>query len=445
MKLVYDVNERPKFSKNLVFGFQQLLAIIAATMLVPVLMNAATGTELLSQAAALFGAGIGTLVYILFTKRKSPVFLGSSFAFISPLIGATTFGAFGIIIGAVVAGLVGTKGVEKLLPPVVIGPTVALIGLSLCSSAISNVTTAPTGEYNLICILVGLITFGVTVLASVKGTKGMKLIPFIIGIAAGYLAGSIFTVIGNLTDTAYLKIIDYSPIVNNFKPIEFASFIALPKFTFVEAFDEIMNGTSAVKTFADVISIVVLFAPVTFVVFAEHIADHENLSSVIGHDLIKDPGLKRTVLGDGIGSIAGALFGGCPNTTYGESVGCVAITGNASVSTTVMTAFMAILLSFCAPFVAFVNTIPTCVIGGICIALYGFIAVSGLKMLSKVDLGESENLYVVSAILVTGIGGLVLNFGSVEISSIATALIVGIIIKLIVGKKKDAKEETIEK
>ena len=456
MKLVYDVNERPKFSKNLVFGFQQLLAIIAATMLVPVLVNAATGTELLSQAAALFGAGIGTLVYILFTKRKSPVFLGSSFAFISPLIGATAFGAFGIIIGAVVAGLVyavialvihfvGTKWVEKLLPPVVIGPTVALIGLSLCSSAISNVTTAPTGEYNLICILVGLITFGVTVLASVKGTKGMKLIPFIIGIAAGYLAGSIFTVIGNLTDTAYLKIIDYSPIVNNFKPIEFASFIALPKFTFVEAFDEIMNGTSAVKTFADVISIVMLFAPVTFVVFAEHIADHENLSSVIGHDLIKDPGLKRTVLGDGIGSIAGALFGGCPNTTYGESVGCVAITGNASVSTTVMTAFMAILLSFCAPFVAFVNTIPTCVIGGICIALYGFIAVSGLKMLSKVDLGESENLYVVSAILVTGIGGLVLNFGSVEISSIATALIVGIIIKLIVGKKKDAKEETIEK
>ena len=155
MKLVYDVNERPKFSKNLVFGFQQLLAIIAATMLVPVLVNAATGTELLSQAAALFGAGIGTLVYILFTKRKSPVFLGSSFAFISPLIGATAFGAFGIIIGAVVAGLVyavialvihfvGTKWVEKLLPPVVIGPTVALIGLSLCSSAISNVTTAPT-------------------------------------------------------------------------------------------------------------------------------------------------------------------------------------------------------------------------------------------------------------------------------------------------------------
>lgn len=443
MKLVYDVQDKPKFRANLVFAFQQLLAIIAATLLVPTLVNSICGEVVLDQAAALLGAGVGTLVYVLFTKRKSPVFLGSSFAFISPLAGAAAFGAFGIILGAVIAGVVyviialivhfvGTNWVEKLMPPVIIGPTVALIGLSLCTSAISNITTV-NNEYNLIAVLIGLITFAVTVLSSVKGNKTLKLIPFIMGILAGYVLASIFTVIGNAANIDYLKIIDYSPIVNNFSPVSLGSFIALPEFTFVRAFKE---GISPLGGITGLVSIIALFAPVAFVVFAEHIADHENLSSVIGHDLIKEPGLKRTLLGDGIGSIAGAFFGGCPNTTYGESVGCVAITGNASVSTTVLTAIMAILLAFFTPFVAFVNTIPTCIVGGICIALYGFIAVSGLKMLRNIDLGESENLYVVSAILVTGIGGLVLDFGAVSISSIATALIVGIITKFIIGKKK---------
>lgn len=443
MKLVYDVQDKPKFKANLVFAFQQLLAIIAATLLVPTLVNSIYGEAVLDQAAALVGAGVGTLVYVLFTKRKSPVFLGSSFAFISPLAGAAAFGAFGIILGAVIAGVVyviialiihfiGTNWVEKLMPPVIIGPTVALIGLSLCTSAINNVTTA-NGEYNLIAVLIGLVTFAVTVLSSVKGNKTLKLIPFIMGILAGYVLASIFTAIGHAADIDYLKIVDYSPIVNNFSPVNFNSFIALPEFTFVRAFKE---GISPLGGITGFVSLLALFAPVAFVVFAEHIADHENLSSVIGHNLIKEPGLKRTLLGDGIGSIAGAFFGGCPNTTYGESVGCVAITGNASVSTTVLTAIMAILLAFFTPFVAFVNTIPTCIIGGICIALYGFIAVSGLKMLRNIDLGESENLYVVSAILVTGIGGLVLDFGAVSISSIATALIVGIITKFIIGKKK---------
>ena len=170
---------------------------------------------------------------------------------------------------------------------------------------------------------------------------------------------------------------------------------------------------------------------------AEHIADHKNLSSVIERDLIKEPGLKRTLLGDGIGSFIGAIFGGCPNTTYGESIGCVAITGNASTSTIILTAILAMLLSFFAPFVELVNTIPVCVIGGICIALYGFIAVSGLKMLHVVDLGESENLFVVSSILVTGIGGLTINLGSITITGIATALIIGILTNLLVSSKSD--------
>ncbi len=298
--------------------------------------------------------------------------------------------------------------------------------------------TSVNGSYNLIAVLIGLVTFGVTVLSSVKGGRTLKLIPFIMGILAGYVLASVFTAIGNAANIDYLKIVDYSPIVNNFRSLSFNSFIALPDFTFARAIKE---GAGLLNGAAGIISLLALFAPVAFVVFAEHIADHENLSSVIGHDLIKDPGLKRTLLGDGIGSVVGAIFGGCPNTTYGESVGCIAITGNASVSTTVLTALMAILLSFFTPFVAFVNTIPTCIIGGICIALYGFIAVSGLKMLQVVDLGESENLYVVSAILVTGIGGLVLDFGAVSISSIATALIVGILTRLIIGKKKkDSKE-----
>ena len=180
--------------------------------------------------------------------------------------------------------------------------------------------------------------------------------------------------------------------------------------------------------------------PVAFVVFAEHIADHKNLSSIIGKDLVTgEPGIKRTLLGDGVGSIVGAFFGGCANTTYGESVACVAITGNASVSTIIITALMAVVISFVSPLVAFINTIPNCVVGGICIALYGFIAVSGLKMLKDIDLGDNKNLFVVSTILVCGIGGLMLDFGQIEIKNVATALILGIIVNLILnGKGKKA-------
>ena len=451
MNLVYDVSDKPKFKANLVFALQQLLAIIAATLLVPVLVNGISGQNLLNQGAALFGAGAGTLVYILFTKKKSPVFLGSSFAFISPLASAVAFGYFGIILGAIYAGLVyviiaiiikfvGTKWVDKLMPPVIIGPTVALIGLSLCGSAIGNLNTS-NGSYNLIAILCGLIAFIVTTLASVKGNKTMKLIPFIIGIGAGYVSAVIFTLIGMATKCDYLKLVDFSPIVNNFSPVTFKSFINFPDFTFVggikEGFEKLNGATGAVQ-------LLMLFAPVALVVFAEHIADHKNLSSVIGKDLLKEPGLDKTLLGDGVGSIVGSFFGGCPNTTYGESVGCVAITGNASVSTIILTAFLCMILSFISPFIALVNTIPSCVVGGVCIALYGFIAVSGLKMVQTVDLNESKNLFVVSAILVTGIGGLTLNFGKIQLTSIATALILGILTNLILSNKCESKEEVKE-
>jgi uracil permease len=455
MKLVYDVDERPPFGKNLIYAFQQLLAIIAATLLVPTLVNLGTqgNTEVtMSQPAALLGAGIGTLLYVLLTKKKSPIFLGSSFAFITPLIGAASFGYFGIFLGALFAGgvyviialiimLVGTRWVDRIMPPVIIGPTVALIGLSLCGSAVSNLNNTSAGDYNLLAIVCGLTAFFVTILASVKGGKNIRMIPFIIGIIAGYALGCVFTIIGTLTGIDYMKIVDFQPLVENFSTITLKSFVSVPDFTFMGM---IKNGPSALQGAVGVVNVLLLFAPVALVVFAEHIADHENLGSVIRRDLIRDPGLHRTLLGDGLGSILGAFFGGCPNTSYGEAIGCVAISGDASIFTIITTSVLCILCSFLTPFVAFVNTIPVCVIGGICIALYGFISVSGLRMIQTVDLNDNRNLFVVSSILVLGIGGLVLDFKVVQITSIATALLVGIIVNIILRKGKSPAEEAAE-
>ena len=434
MKLVYDVHQTPPLKKNLIYAFQQLLAIMAATLLVPVLVDS-TGTYM-SQPAALFGAGVGTLFYLFMTKKKSPVFLGSSFAFISPLCGAVAFGFLGIFLGAVFAGLVyvvialiirktGSAWVNKLLPPVVIGPTVALIGLSLCGSAVNNINNTAAGTYSLVHILIGVIAFLITVYASTKGSKNMKLIPFVIGILGAYVIALVLTFIGKAANVAALQIV-------NLAAFDGMGLIHVPNFTFVGMFKE---GASKFTGIGDVLSIFMLFAPVAFVVLAEHIADHKNLSTIINRDLITDPGLDRTLLGDGVGSIIGSFFGGCPNTTYGESVGCVAITGNASISTIAIAAIYCIVLSFFDPFVAFVNSIPSCITGGVCIALYGFIAVSGLKMVQHVDLNDNRNLFVVAAVLVPGIGGLTLNLGPVTISSIATALILGIIVNVVFNKR----------
>ncbi|MBP5159714.1 MAG: uracil-xanthine permease [Lachnospiraceae bacterium] len=457
MKLAYGISDRPGFGKLVVFAIQQLLAIMAATLVVPIVINngqVALGNDnpMMSSAAALFGAGIGTLVYVLFTKRKSPVFLGSSFAFLgsmaSAFAGATSMalGYIGLVIGAVFAGLVyvviaiivkfvGTSWIDRLMPPVVIGPTVAIIGLSLAGNAIGDLRTASAGGHTLLAILCGLTTLIVVILCSVFGKKTAKLIPFIIGILAGYALAAILTAIGAATDTEALMITDFSAISGLFKDgVTLKSFVSVPDFTFITAF----------KGFADINgaylgTIAVAYIPVAFVVFAEHIADHKNISSIVDKDLLKEPGLSRTLLGDGVGSMAGAFFGGCPNTTYGESIACVAITGNASVATIITAAIGAILISFLSPFVAFVNTIPSCVMGGVCVALYGFIAVSGLKMIQGQNLSDNRNLFVVSTILVSGIGGLSLTFGAITITSIATALILGIIVNLIVSKRSDKK------
>ena len=449
MKLLYDVSDRPKFAQLLAFALQQLLAIMAATLVVPVIVNSAGVVNLeMDPAAALLGAGVGTLVYILFTKKRSPVFLGSSFAFLSAMYSATAFGYFGIIIGAIFAGLVyiviaivvkfaGTRWISKLMPAVVIGPTVAIIGLSLAGNAVSDLQTASAGGSPLIAIVCGLVTLAATILASTYGKKMMKLIPFIIGILSGYAVAAIFTLIGAATGCEALMITDFSALSANFSDVSFASFFSVPKFAFVQAVGEISGFDWACLG-----TLALLYMPVAFVVFAEHIADHKNLSSIIGKDLLEDPGLSRTLMGDGVGSMVGAFFGCCPNTTYGESVACVAITRNASVYSIIAAALGAVILAFFSPFVAFVNTIPSCVMGGVCVALYGFIAVSGLKMFKDVDLSENRNLFVVSTILITGIGGLVLNFGAIQITSIATALILGILVNLMFSDKKKKKDRT---
>ena len=461
MKLIYNVDAKPKqmgYWNTVVFAIQQLLAIMAATLVVPVIINSnmlnmGNESPAMSSAAALFGAGVGTLVYLLFTRRKSPVFLGSSFAFIGSMTaafaGAATIGLgyLGLIIGAAVAGLVyviialivklcGVAWINKIMPTVVIGPTVTIIGLSLAKNAVGDMTKSGTGVASpYVCLICALVTLAVTMICSAYGNKKIRLIPFIIGVLAGYAVAAIFTFIGMAANLDALKVINFSAITSLWEGgIGLHTFLDVDphKFTFVNALGGFKNFNLSY-----LITVVIAYAPVAFVVFAEHIADHKNLSTIIEKDLLEEPGLSNTLLGDGIGSIAGALFGGCPNTTYGESVGCVAISGNASVWTIIYTAIGAILISFLAPFVAFVNSIPSCVMGGICVALYGFIAVSGLKMVQKVDLSQNKNLFTVSVILITGVGGLVLTFGQITLTTTACALILGILTNLML---KSAKE-----
>lgn len=476
--LVYDIEDNPRLPQLLMFALQQVLAILAATIAVPTIIGLPTQIP-----AAILGAGVGTLVYQLFTRFKSPVFLGSSFAFLGSLGVAVAYGYCGIILGSVVAGLVyvvlaiiihfvGTNWVNRLMPPVIIGPTVALIGLSLAGNAMGDIVRANAssgfGSYNLAALLCGLIAFVVIILCSTQKRLQMaRLIPFILGIAAGYGTAAVLTLIGHVADWDYLKIINFQPVVDNFIAADgsfkgICSIIGMPKFALLGAINELTTGTlsseiveanSAASTLTpgSIAEIIIAFLPVALVVFAEHIADHKNLSSIIGRDLIQEPGLKRTLLGDGVGSVAGTIFGICPNTTYGESVGCVAITRNASIATITTSAFLCIGLSFLRPVTVILQTIPSCVMGGVCLTLYGFIAVSGLKMFKDLDLNDNKNLFVVATILISGIGGLSIRIpygfangqiaDTIQITSIATALILGIVTNAILSKVGQDKKK----
>lgn len=465
MKLIYGINDRPKFSQTLIFAFQQMIAIMAATLLVPILMSTYTmsngQTLSFDPAAALFGAGIGTLVYILCTKKRSPVFLGSSFTFLgayASVIGMN-YGYPGVLVGITLAGLVyvllaviiklvGSGWVNRLMPAAIIGPIVTLIGLSLSGTATGWMSTNGGSDYSLLTIVVGAVTFLAIVLTSVKGSKTLQLIPFIVGVGAGYVLALILTLIGMAADIPSMQILSFDAFEAAFVPFKFTSILDYPKFTFLKAFGPQPEGVLPIDG-AAIGNIAMTFVPIAVVELAQHIADHKNLSSIIEKDLITDPGLDKTLIGDGVGSIVGGFFGGAANTTYGESIGCVAITGNASIITIVFSGLGCMILSFFTPFVALINSIPKCVMGGACVALYGFIAVSGLQMLKSVDLGNNKNLFVVSAILVTGIGGLCLNFGTntatggplLSVTALATALIFGIITNLVVNGGKMVSDE----
>ena len=330
MNLIYGIKDKPSFGEVVLFALQQLLAIMAATIAVPAVVGNG-----MTASAALFGAGIGSIVYLLFTRSASPVFLGSSFAFIGSMFSAfggaasLAIGYAGLVIGALIAGLVyvvialvikfcGVKWIDKLMPPVIIGPTVAIIGLSLAGNAIGDLMKSNVeGGSVYVCLICGLVTLAVTMLCSTYGKKMVRLIPFIIGILAGYVCASLFALIGKATGNASLVVINYSALQN------IGSFLSLPEFTFTKA-----DWSGVTATY--LLTVFVAYAPVAFVVFAEHLADHKNLSSIVGVNLLEEPGLTRTLLGDGIGSFFGAFFGGCPNTTYGESIATVAITRNAS-------------------------------------------------------------------------------------------------------------------
>ena len=437
MNLIYGIKDKPKFGEVVLFALQQLLAIMAATIAVPAVVGNG-----MTASAALFGAGVGSIVYLLFTKSASPVFLGSSFAFIGSMFSAfggaasVSIGYAGLIIGALMAGLVyviiaivvkfcGVKWIDKLMPPVIIGPTVAIIGLSLAGNAIGDLMRSNVeGGSVYVCLICGLVTLAVTMLCSTYGKKMVKLVPFIIGILAGYVCASIFALIGKATNNPALVVINYSALQN------ISSVISLPEFTFTKADWSGVTGSYLLTIF-------VAYAPVAFVVFAEHLADHKNLSSIVGVNLLEEPGLTRTLLGDGIGSVVGAFFGGCANTTYGESIATVAITRNASTVSIWGAAIACLIFSLITPLVAFLETIPSCVMGGVCVALYGFIASSGLKMLQPVDLNKNRNLFVASVIFIVGVGGMVVSFGAVEIRTVACALILGILTNVMLSREKE--------
>ena len=464
-KLVLDVDESPKRIRDwVILSVQHILAMFVACITVPLIVY----SGYLTQAGApltqtmippvLVSAGIGTIFYLVVTKMKSPVFLASSFAYIAPITAALAIGATGttpnlwaLPIGMAFVGLVyviiallirvfGVSWLMKLLPPIVIGPVIMVIGLSLAGSAINNLTAAgQDGGYNLIGILCGLIALVVTAVCAHYGKKTVALIPFVLGMCAGYVAALLFTVFGYyIGGNPYFLIVDFSPLINNFSPVTFRSFLDYPDFLFLTQntvpFDGSMIGTVAL-----------LFIPVSLVTICEHIGDHENLGGILERNLLEDPGLSRTLIGDGVATALSGVMSGVANTTYGENVAVVGVTKVASTKVVLTAALGAILLAFLKPVMCLVMTIPTCVTGGVSLILYGFIASSGVKSLlrAKVDFGNTKNIFVASVILVSGIGGLALKFGNpaepvITVTSIAVSMILGIIMNLILKDKKEA-------
>ena len=421
-KLLFDVNEKPPVMKWIILALQHVFAMFGATILVPILVNSAAGETVLTIPVALVTSGIGTLIYILCTKGKSPVYLGSSFAFIAPLAAAFLKGgisgamtgimAVGLIyvIFAIIIKLIGKGWIEKLLPPVVIGPMIMIIGLGLAPSAISQIGLGTGAEIDWRGVIVALVTFLTTAIVMVRGKGFIKIIPFLIGIVTGYILAII------------LGLVDFTPVAE-------AAFFSIPQF--MVPFVSYMPNFSALLT----------IAPIALVTMAEHIGDHTALSTIIGKDLLKEPGLDRTLLGDGIATFVAGLLGGPANTTYGENTSVVGMTKVASVWVIGLAAIIAICLGFLGKFTAIVSTIPNPVLGGVSLLLYGFIAVNGLKVLieNQIDFGKSRNVVVASTMLVLGLGGAAISIVSgdlsITISGMSLAAIIGILLNLFMPKE----------
>jgi len=422
-KLFLDVHEKPKSHIAWIFmSLQHVFAMFGATVLVPILTGLPVGVTLVAS-------GVGTLIYIAFTKAKSPVFLGSSFAFIiaiqtvSPIVpgvptdfsasyfGLMTVGIVYVIVGIIIS-FVGSDWLKRLLPPVVIGPMIIIIGLVLAPIAISS--AGLSGGSDLTTPLIALITFSTVVIVSIYSKGLLKMIPFLIAIIVGYLAAIAFGVVDVL------------------EVFEETRFLSVPDFTFIGTYK--MN-----------LSAVLIFAPIAFVTIAEHIGNHTVLGEVIGRDLLKDPGLDKTLFGDGVATFVSAAIGGPANTTYGENTGIVAMTKNASVWVTGLAAIFAIMLGFLDVIQDFILSIPSGVLGGMTIVLYGLIAGNGVKVLvkEKVNLSNMKNLIIVGAMLVVGLGGATIQLGSsVSISGMSLAALIGIILNLILNPEKESKQKS---
>ncbi len=426
--LILDVNEKPSIGKWIILALQHVFAMFGATILVPILVNSAAGAEVLTIPVTLVASGIGTLIYILCTKGKSPVYLGSSFAFIAPITATYLKGGIsGAMTGIMVVGLIyvifaiiikliGKNWLDKLLPPVVIGPMIMIIGLGLAPSAISQIGLSSGAALEWQPIVVALVAFLTTAIVAVAAKGFLKVIPFLIGIVAGYLAG------------VAVGIVDFTPITE-------AAIVGVPNF--------LIPFVSYTPNFSAILTI----APIALVTIAEHIGDHTALSAIMNRDLLKDPGLDRTLLGDGIATFVAGAIGGPANTTYGENTSVVGMTKVASVWVIGLAAVIAIVLGFFTKFTALISTIPNAVLGGVSLLLYGFISVNGLKVLiqNQVDFNNTKNVIVASAMLVLGLGGATISIVSgdlaVTISGMSLAAIVGIILNLCLPTEKSEEDK----
>lgn len=416
-RMLYDVHEQPPLGQWIILAIQHVFAMFGATILVPILVNSAAGETVLTIPVALVTSGVGTLIYVFCTRKKSPVYLGSSFAFIAPIAAAYALGGTAgamtgvVVVGliyvvtAVIVGMIGKGWIDRLLPPIVVGPMIMIIGLSLAPSAVSQIGLSGDA-LNWRNIVVALVAFLVTAVIAIAGRGFVKIIPVLVGIVAGYIVAVI------------LGLVDFTPVLE-------ASFFQMP--SFVLPFVHYAPNLSAALT----------MAPIALVTMSEHIGDHTALGEIIGKDLLHDPGLDRTLLGDGLATMVAGLLGGPANTTYGENTSVVGMTKVASVWVIRLAALFAICLGFLGWFTALVATIPNPVLGGVSLILYGFIAINGLKVLvqNQIDFSQMRNVIIALSMLVLGLGGATVTldiFGlPVTFSGMSLAAIIGVLFNLL--------------